>query len=224
MLSFSFLLIFLVTVHGKRRDANAIRHSQNESNPDNNNAYTKSGWRIIARNTATEQTEHLGFIPTDAPEKKLENIPLADGVYEIEVRPSDLFWQNCHCRKLLTLKVGNGGTEITGLPVIQNLRREISPLNFQPILKWNISAEYAPADMSFAVWLSDTTPVDTTGQPDITVNYFDGQGEYQTNYSQTAKCYVAVTAITDTEVGQVAEIHLPWTTIPPISPPNQTAK
>ena len=177
-----------------------------------------------ARNAATGQTEELGFIPVDAPEKKLENIPLADGVYEIQARPSDLFWQDCHCRKLLTLKVGDGGTEITGLPVIQNLRREISPLNFQSVLKWNIVAEYAPADMRFAIWFSDTTPVDTTGQPDITINYFDGQGDYQTNYTQTAECYAAVAAITDTEIGQIAEIHLSWSTIPPISPPNQAAK
>ena len=63
-----------------------------------------------------------------------------------------------------------------------------------------------------------------SNQPDITINYFDGQGEYQTAYTQTDECYVAVAAITDTEVGQVAEIHLPWTIIPPISPPNQTAK
>ncbi len=202
-------------------NANAIRHWQNESNPERNNAYTRTGWHIIARNTATEQTEELGFIPADVSEKRLENVPLADGVYEIEARPSDLFWQDCHCRKLLTLKVGDGGTEVTGLPVIQNLRREISPLNFQPILKWNIAAEYAPADIRFAIWLSDTTPVDTTGQPDITINYFNGQGEYQTSYTQTAECYVAVAAVTDTEVGQVAEIHLPWTIISPISPPNQ---
>jgi hypothetical protein len=124
---------------------------------------------------------------------------------------------------VLTLKVGDGGTEVTGLPVIQNLRREISPLNFQPILKWNIAAEYAPADMHFAVWFSDTTPVDTTGQPDITVNYFDGQGEYQTAYTQTEDCYVAVAAVTDTEVAQVSELHLPWSTTPPISPSNQLA-
>lgn len=205
-------------------NANAIRHSQNESNPDSNNIYTQTGWRIIARNTATGQTEHLGFIPANATVKKLENIPLADGVYEIETRPSDLFWQGCHCHKLLTLKVGNGGTETTGLPVIQNLRREISPLNFQPILKWNIAAEYAPADMSFAIWLSDTTPVDTTGQPDITINYFNGQGEYQTSYTQVAECYAAIAAITDTEFGQIAEIQLTWATIPPISPPNQIGR
>ena len=205
-------------------NANAIRHSQTQSNPDSNNAYTQTGWRIVARNTLTDQIEDLGFIPTDAPEKKLENIPQADGIYEIQARPSDLFWQDCHCRKLLTLKVGDGGTEVTGLPVIQNLRREISPLNFQSVLKWHIAAEYAPADMSFAIWFSDTTPVDTTGQPDITINYFDGQGEYQTNYAQTAERYVAVAAITDTEVSHVTEIHLLWTTILPISPSNQTAK
>jgi len=205
-------------------NAHPIRHLQHQLNPDNNNAYTQTGWRIIARNTATEQTEELGFISADIAEKKLENISLADGVYEIEARPSDLFWQDCHCRKLLTLRVGDGGTEVTGLPVIQNLRREISQLNFQPVLKWNISAEYAPADMSFGIWLSDTTPVDTTGQPDITINYFDGQGEYQTTYTQAVDCYVAVAAITDTEVGHVTEIHLPWTTIGPISPPNQTGK
>ena len=204
--------------------AHSIRHLQHQLNPDSDNAYTQTGWRIIARNTATEQTAELGFIPADVPEKKLENTPLADGVYEIEAKPSDLFWRDCRSRKLLTLKVGDGGTEVTGLPVIQNLRREISQLNFQPVLKWNIVAEYAPADMRFAIWLSDTTPVDTSVQPDITVNYFDGQGEYQTTYTQTVDCYGAVVAITDTEVGQVSEIHLPWTTIPPISPPNQTAK
>lgn len=76
------------------------------------------------------------------------------------------------------------------MPVIQNLRHEIWLPSSQPVLKWNIVAEYDP-DMRFAVWLNTTTPVDTAGQPDMTINCFDGQGEYQTAYTQTENCYVA---------------------------------
>jgi hypothetical protein len=108
-----------------------------------------------------------------------------------------------------------------GLPVIQDLKRVIS--NFQPILKWKVAAEYAPAEMHFVIWFGSTWPVNTTGVPDYTISFIDGRGEYQLKYQQTESTYAAVAARTDDQTGPIAEIYLPWPKIPPISPPNQTA-
>jgi hypothetical protein len=165
----------------------------------------------------------LGFIPTDAAPKELLGVPLADGVYEIEVRPSEWFWDERRGRKVITLIAGSsgGGNTTTGLPVIQNMRREI--VSFQSVIKWNVVAEYEPGSFRFGLWFGATSPVDTSGAPDQTVDYVSGQGEYQAAHAQTAPEYVAGAAYTPTERGQSAELFLEWDTVAPVSPPNQYA-
>jgi hypothetical protein len=53
------------------------------------------------------------------------------------------------------------------------------------------------------------------------VPYTVGVGDYQTTRQQTASEYVAVAALTDTEVGPVAELYMPWSTVVPDSPSDQ---
>jgi len=191
--------------------------------PSRNDALVRPGWTIYARDTATGVASLLGFIPADADPKELLGVPLADGVYEIEVRPSEWFWGECRGRKVITLIAGSsgGGGSTTGLPVIQNLRREIVP--FQSVIKWNVVAEYDPGAFRFGIWFGAGSPVDISDPPDQIVDYVTGQGEYQTARAQTAPEYVAVAAYTPTERGQSAELFLEWDTVAPISPPNQYA-
>jgi len=191
--------------------------------PSRNDALVRPGWTIYARDTVTGVASLLGFIPADADPKELLGVPLADGIYEIEVRPSEWFWDECRGRKVITLIAGSagGGGSTTGLPVIQNLRREI--VSFQSVIRWNVVAEYDPGAFRFGIWFGAGSPVDISGPPDQIVDYVTGQGEYQTARAQTAPEYVAVAAYTPTERGQSSELFLEWDTVAPISPPNQYA-
>ncbi|MBN2130148.1 MAG: hypothetical protein JW741_11660 [Sedimentisphaerales bacterium] len=183
------------------------------------------GWTLYARNAGTGEVVRLGFIPADADPKQLADVPLADGVWEIEVRPAEWYWEECRGRNVLTLiagEVGGGGEPLQGLPAIQNLRREIA--SFQSVIKWNVVAEYEPGAFRFGLWFSPTSPVDTSGLPDQTVAYAAGQGEYQTVRVQSGPEYVAVAAFMDNETGLVAEVELPWGVDAPVSPPSQHAR
>ena len=75
----------------------------------------------------------------------------------------------------------------------------------------------------FGLWFGATSPVDTSGAPDQTVDYVSGQGEHHAARAQTSPEYVAVAAFTDTEQGAAAELLLDWDAVPPVSPPNQYA-
>jgi len=191
--------------------------------PAQHDAMVKTGWAIYARDAATSAETFLGFIPEDASPKELLDVPLPDGVWEIEARPSQYFWDECRGRKIVTLVAGTvgGGETTTGLPVIQNLRREI--LLGVSRIKWKVTEEYAPGAFDFGLWFSPTSPVDTSGPPDQTVAYFAGVGDYQASRPQTASEYVAVAAFTDTEQGPVAELYMPWSTEAPDSPADQYA-
>lgn len=191
--------------------------------PSRNDALVRPGWTLYARDTETGTAILLGFIPADADPRELLGVPLPDGVYEIEVRPSEWFWDECRGRKVITLIAGSagGGGSTTGLPVIQNLRRDI--VSFQSVIRWNVVAEYEPGSFRFGLWFGPTSPVDTSGAPDQTVDYISGQGEYQAAHTQTAPEYVAVVAYTDTEQGTAAELFLDWDAVAPVSPPNQHA-
>jgi len=185
------------------------------------NSFVRPGWSVYVRDTVTSEETFLGFIDEDANPKELIDVPLTDGVYEIEVRPHQYFWENCRGRKVTTLVVGSGSVGSTGIPVIQNLTREI--ISFASRIKWKITEEYAPGAFQFGLWFSPTTPVDTSGLPDQIVGYSSGIGEYQYTHNQTDSEYVAVAAFAATETGPVSELYLPWSTDIPRSPDDQFA-
>jgi len=205
--------------HGNNRIAIPSRHA----------ALTRSGWSLHARDTATGQVTDLGFIDADAlnPEepKELTDIPLPDGIYEIEVRPHALLWPNTRSRPVITLTAGGssggGGDTGTGLPVIQDLHRTVED-SFS-VIRWRVAEEADHAGLAFGVWFDTTLPVDTSRPPDRLVAYYPQIGSYRTSYAHTADAAVAVAAIVGTERGEVAELTLPWSLVPPISPPNQVA-
>jgi len=136
------------SVQGRSEAARAARHD----------ALVLPGWSVYARDTATDEALFLGFIPADADPKELVDVPIPDGVYEIEVRPSEWYWRECRGRKVVTLitdPVGGGGP-VSGLPAIQNLRREI--VSFTSVIKWNVAAEQAPGAFEFGLWFGPTSP------------------------------------------------------------------
>lgn len=190
--------------------------------PSRHTALTRPGWSLHARDTATGQVTDLGFIDTDAPAKELTDISLPDGIYEIEVRPHALLWPDTRSRPVITLTAGDqgGGNTGTGLPVIQNLHRTIED-GFS-IIRWQVSEEANQADLAFGVWFDTAQPVDTNRPPDRLIAYYPQIGSYRTSYAHTNDAAVAVAAIVGMDRGEVSELALPWSLVPPISPPNQT--
>jgi len=183
-------------------------------------ALTLPGWTIWARDTATGQFTRLGFMSADDPAPQLTDVPLPPGIFEIEVRPSEWLWPECRGRQVITLITGDGPSDPpAGLPVIQNLRREI--VGGISIIKWNIAAEAVPEAFDFGVWFGSASPVDTSGPPNQVVPYYSAQGAYQIFREQTASEAVAVAAFTSTSCGKVAQFDLPWDMSSPISPPDQ---
>jgi len=197
--------------HGNNRIAIPSRHA----------AMTRPGRSLHARDTAAGQTTDLGFIDADAPTKELTDIPLPDGIYEIEVRPHTLLWPDTRTRPVITLTAGDqgGGNTGTGLPVIQNLHRTIED-GFS-IIRWQVSEEANHAGLAFGIWFDAALPVDTNRPPDRLVAYYPQIGSYRTSYAHTADGAVAVAASVGLEQGEVAELALPWSANPPDSPSNQ---
>ena len=140
-----------------------VRTATDRISPSRDPRLPLPGWTLLyARDTTTGVASLLGFIPADADPRELLGGPLPDGVYEIEVRPSELFWDECRGRKVITLiaESAGGGGSTTGLPVIQNLRREI--VSFQSVIRWNVVAEYEPGAFEFGLWFGLALPVDTS--------------------------------------------------------------
>ncbi len=178
------------------------------------------GWHLFARNTVTSIETYLGWIPSDATPKKLTDIPLPDGTYEIEVRPSQFFWQACRGRKVVTM-VATGGSIKVGLPAIQDLASSIS--DGVTTITWKV-AQVQAGDFQFGLWFSPTSPVDTFGAPDQVVGYYPGVGDYQAIRAQYVTEYIAVSAWTATDKGPVFEVLLPWNPASVGSPSDQNAR
>jgi hypothetical protein len=109
----------------------------------------------------------------------------------------------------MTLITGDGpGDPPAGLPVIQNLRREI--VGGASIIKWNVVAEASPDAFDFGLWFGPTSPVDASGTPDQIVPYYAGQEDYQVVHMQFASEVVVVMAFTPATRSAVAELDMPW--------------
>jgi hypothetical protein len=113
-----------------------------------------------------------------------------------------------------------GGNTGTGLPVIQNLHRTIE--DAFSIIRWQVSEEANHAGLSFGIWFDTGLPVDTNRPPDRLIAYYPQIGSYRTRCAHTEDGAVAIAAIVGAKRGEVAELALPWSLVPPTSPPNQT--
>lgn len=190
-----------------------------------NNSFVNPGWSIHAKNVDTDQMLDLGFISIATPpdERKIEDVPLAKGVWEIEVRLHQWYWADCRWRKITTLVVSDEIIEQDSFSVIHNLRHSVE--HYRAVLRWEVVDERNPKYHHFAIWLSNTTPVDTENTPAEILLHVPATGTYKYDYAQAQPIYAAVATIKSdgSEHGPVSEIYCPWSLVAPISPPNQQA-
>ena len=173
-----------------------------------------AGWRILARNIETHEVTEIGFIDADSKTKELTDIELPDGVYEISVLTSSLFWKDAHDHKFVTITVCKDMETIT-LPMIYNLRSVVQLGTTH--IKWS-ATQSDVTDCTFGLWFSESSSVDTQREPDQTVFYSSQMTEYSTTFSQRESCYVAIAAMRETETGKVHEMFLGWSTDKPPAP------
>jgi hypothetical protein len=177
----------------------------------------RSGWRIIARNTATGDVCELGFIDAENPERLLTKVELPDGDYEIFVLTSSLFWKDCQDRNIRMLAIRNG-KEVSAFPNIYNLRSSIS--QGTTIIEWSAN-QMETDNCRFVLWYSPDTSVDVTRPPDETIGYAPSQIEYHTTFQQNATAYITIAARrlgNEPEYGTVHQLFLDWCTTPPRTP------
>jgi hypothetical protein len=179
----------------------------------------KPGWRIVAKNIVTGESIDVGFIDSDTGNPSLENIFLPDGDYEISVLTSSLFWKDCRDRTVRTISIRPGG-EVMPLPTIYNLRSAV--LNGVTTIRWSANTSELD-DCVFGIWYSSDSPVETNRPPDTMVWYFSSQTEYATTFYQNAPAHFAVAAMRtgdEPELGNVHELDLDWSDVPPRHPDN----
>ena len=185
-------------------------------------AMVPPGWHVYARNTATGAETLLGFISQAAVTPELVDVALGDGTWEIEARPAEFFWDECRTRRVTTVVIAGGEVFSSGLPVIQDLRATVT--SGTAYIRWRVAGSYSAGAFRFGLWFSATSPVSTAGAPDASKSYIVGQGDYLALRMQADAEFVAVAAYTDLAQGPSAELELPWSSSPPISPPDQHAQ
>ena len=168
--------------------------------------YTRAGYEVYAREMASPfRLRSLGFIADG--DTTLDNVTLPDGDWEIEARPCGRLWKNLRSTKTVRLTL-SGGAISSSLPGIVG----VSSRRWQgrTAIMFTVPDTYDTDVADVALWFSSSSPVDTSGDPDATVDA-SGAGVYQYLYDQSELIYVALRARDSLEnKGAVAEMLLPW--------------
>ena len=185
--------------------------------------------RLFARNTASGIEHDLGVAgeSPDVPETfTLADVPLPDGVYEVEVRSTDTLWAEARSRNVSTFRLRSGEEPTPELPAVVNLRATMTP-DWWRALAWSVAGcddMEDGASFAFGVWFGDEAPVGISGPPDAILPRVRGLDHYEHYFRQAAPQWVAVAAFVDAARGQPAEVFLPWDADAPEPPEQQWAE
>jgi len=185
-----------------------VRSSSSSRNVNVLSSFVDKGWMIYARDVATGDETQLGFIQSGY---TTLGASLADGLYDVEARPWGNYWNDCRVARVLRVEI-SGGSVVASAPVpVRRLWAEDLTKRGRDIY-WNWAETFGASDPhDFALWFSDTSPVDTSGTPDK-VQAAKGAGVcHMYRYAQAAAKYVAVCARDSSEnKGEVSELFLDY--------------
>ena len=188
--------------------------------PLHKQAFVQPGWRILIRNTETDEQRNLGFIAFDATERAIKDIDLADGDYEVTLLHSSLFWQNARDRVVRNVTIRSGEEPTLGLPPVLNLTSEVS--DGITTISWSSnSGDYQ--DCEFGLWFADTPPVVTFREPDQRIAYTPFDVDYSVKIMQAWPLWCVVMAVKGNMRGPATEIYLEWSSDSPRRPDDQMA-
>ena len=185
------------------------------------NIWAPAGYSLYAKALATGTETYLGFIAADAAPLQLAGVNLADGDYELQVRVAAHGWSEHRCVSRWPVRVA-GGAIVEIPPGIRNL--DYSYTDTQTLVSWSWVTEPGTVDPDdFAVWLSASSPVNTSGAPDHVVTA-TAPGTYSQLIAQgAAVLYAAVCARVGATKGPVSEIEIPAPPVDVATPDNQAA-
>lgn len=177
---------------------------------------------VYARNTATGAVLDLGAIEMDAAELVLTDVAIPDGDWQFWTERESTFWKSNRSRDSQVVRLASGvPPAVDPLPAVINLAASVS--RAVTTLTWDVSHPIAEWGLDFGLWFSETSPVATFVTPTALVEASKMRTSYSAIRRQSGAEYVAVALIgSDGSLGQAAEIELPWGTVAPASPSNQT--
>jgi len=188
--------------------------------PMHKQAFVLPGWRVLIRNTETNEKRDFGFIGADAVEKSIKDVNLPDGDYEITLLYSSLFWKDAIDRVVRNVTIRSGEEPILGLPPVLNLTSEI--IDGITTISWSSnSGDYE--DCEFGLWFAEIPPVVTFREPDQTVAYTTSDVDYSVHITQTTPLWCVVMPVKDNMRGPATEIYLEWSNALPRRPDDQIA-
>jgi len=186
--------------------------------------FTADGWHVYAVDVSTGAETYLGFIDAADSPLQITGASLTDdATYRIEARPAGRFWPECRTRRAYALRLESGGAVATtsGLPVAEGLDATVGAAGTRIV--WRAAASAGRTATQWAVWFSGSSPVDTSGAPDATLDY-SAEREAVVTRIQSASEYVAVAARdAGGDKGEVSELALPWDSTAPGRPQGQRA-
>jgi len=155
----------------------------------------------------------------------LVDVALDDGIYQIEARPYKNQWSAVRCGKLLTVEISGGIIiSVIGLPPIDGEFSNERTV-FGTDIYWTWAEGFGITDPTkFGLWFGASSPVDTSGAPDIEVAARPAQSLTSYRRNQTLEEYVAIIAMDDLDnKGQQTDLLLPLPATIPTSPPYEWA-
>jgi len=188
--------------------------------PIHKQAFVPPGWRILIRNTETNEQRDLGFIASDAAEKTIKDVDLPDGDYEITLLHSSLFWKDALDRVVRNVSIRSNEEPVLGLPPVLNLTSEVK--DGVTVISWSShSGDYE--DCEFGLWFDDTPPVTTLREPDQYTTYTAFDVDYSVRITQSYPLWCVVMAVKGNMRGPAIEIYLAWSNDTPRRPDDQMA-
>jgi len=179
---------------------------------------------LFARDVASGEERDLGVAEEVTPGTfTLADVPLPDGVYEVEARSDDAYWRDARSRNVTTFRLRSGEEPAPELPSVVNLTAGMTS-DWWRVLSWSMAGDQGDEAFAFGVWFADVSPVDISGPPTTPLPRTRGLDHYEHYFRQTAPRWVAVAAFEGDARGQPAEVFLPWDTGAPDAPERQWAE
>jgi len=185
-----------------------INDTRSNKTVETHNVFVSDGWMIYARDVATGTITELGFI--ESGETTL-SASLADGTYDIEARPNGNYWDDCRVAKVMRVTVSGGAVSAEAPVPVSNLAAK-DLKKYGRDITWTWFSTFGASDPhDFAIWISDTSPVVTSGDPDYTMIAGVAGRVHLFRYAQVAAKYVAVCARDSSgNKGAVSELTLDY--------------
>ena len=176
---------------------------------------------VIARNLVDGTETVLGTATLDA--LTISSVAIPDGEYSLRVEGAGRFWPGARYAQEWHVTIV-GGELVLPLPSLTNVRA--TQREADVAITWTLDEQAGtstPAD--FGLWISSSSPVDTSGAPDQVVAFAGVGGYLEAIAESSSTFYVAVAARSAAAaVGPVSEITVAPAEDDPEEPPNQSAR